>query len=209
MDDKFSKPVLVLNKNWVAIDTTPLHRAFNLILSTYSNGVPKASIIDENCVPYTWSEWSKIKPNVNEDGISTVSCVFKIPQVIKLNKYEKMPIQKVVFSRINLYKRDSYTCQYCGIRPRSEELTIDHVIPRCYGGKTTWENCVISCAKCNKIKGGRCPEEVRHHEFPQGMTLNKKPIRPKYKEIKFKAFYPSWNLWLNDAYWNVELENDN
>lgn len=209
MDDKFSKPVLVLNKNWTAIDTTPLHRAFNLILSTDSYGTAKADIIDENCIPYTWSEWSKLKPNKNEDGISTVSFVFRIPQVIKLNKYEKMPEQKIVFSRINLYKRDNYTCQYCLTKMKSENLTIDHINPRCRGGKTTWENCVLSCAECNRIKGGRTPNEVKHYKFPNGMKLAKVPVRPKFKEIKFKAFYPSWNMWLDDAYWNVELENDN
>ncbi len=209
MDEKLTKPVLVLNKNWMAIDTTPLYKAFNLILSIDSKGNPKANIIDIDCIPYTWQEWTKLRPKDDEEGIRTVSSNFRIPEIIKLNKYEKMPRQRVVFSRINLYKRDGYTCQYCGLKPKTEDLTIDHVNPRCRGGQTTWENCVICCSKCNKIKGGRTPEEVRHYLFPTGMVLLKEPVRPKFKEIKFKAFYPSWNQWLDDAYWNVELENDN
>lgn len=209
MDEKLSKPVLVLNKNWTAIDTTPLYRAFNLILSTDSKGSPKANIIDVNCIPYTWHEWTQIRPDNDEEGIKTVSFVFKIPEVIKLNKYEKMPKQQIIFSRLNLYRRDNYTCQYCSTKPKTEDLTIDHVMPRCKGGRTTWENCVISCERCNRIKGGRLPQEVRHHDFPNGMKLLKAPVRPKFKEIKFKVFYPSWNQWLDDAYWNVELENDN
>jgi hypothetical protein len=97
MDEKLSKPVLVLNKNWTAIDTTPLYRAFNLILSTDSKGSPKANIIDVNCIPYTWHEWTQIRPDNDEEGIKTVSFVFKIPEVIKLNKYEKMPKQQIIF----------------------------------------------------------------------------------------------------------------
>ena len=209
MSDKLHKPVLVLNKNWIAIDTTPLHRAFSLILSSDSKGKPKASIIDIDCTPYTWQEWTKIKAESEDDEIRTVSLAFKIPQIIRLNKYEKMPKQVVIFSRLNLYKRDGYSCQYCGVRPKSEELTIDHINPRCRGGMTTWENCVVCCTRCNRIKGGRTPGEVRHHDFPGGMKLMKTPVRPKVSDIKFKIFYPSWNAWLNDAYWNVELENDN
>ena len=123
--------------------------------------------------------------------------------------YDKIPKQRVVFCRNNLYKRDNYQCQYCSIKPGTEELTIDHVLPRCKGGMTTWENCVICCAECNKIKGGRLPEEVRHKKFINGMKLLKEPRRPKYKEIKMHTIYPSWNQWLNETYWNIELENDN
>lgn len=208
MDQKLTKPVLVLNKHWIAVGTTPLYKAFNLIF----NGVDtkhKAEIIDIDCAPYTWEQWSLLKPEQDEETINTINFSLKIPQVIRLCSYDKIPKQRVVFCRNNLYKRDNYQCQYCTIKPGTEELTIDHVLPRCKGGMTTWENCVICCAECNKIKGGRLPEEVRHKKFVNGMKLLKEPRRPKYKEIKMNTIYPSWNQWLNETYWNIELENDN
>ncbi len=208
MDQKLTKPVLVLNKHWIAVGTTPLYKAFNLIFNS-AETKHKAEIIDIDCAPYTWEQWSLLKPEQDEETINTINFSLKIPQVIRLCSYDKIPKQRVVFCRNNLYKRDNYQCQYCSIKPGTEELTIDHVLPRCKGGMTTWENCVICCAECNKIKGGRLPEEVRHKKFINGMKLLKEPRRPKYKEIKMHTIYPSWNQWLNETYWNIELENDN
>lgn len=208
MDQKLTKPVLVLNKSWVAVGTTPLYKAFNLIFNN-DNNKNKAEIIDIDCSPYTWDQWSTLKPQENEETINTVNYSFRIPQVIKLNSYDKIPRQRVVFCRSNLYKRDNFQCQYCAIKPGTEELTIDHVLPRCQGGMTTWENCVICCPECNKIKGGRLPHEVKHKKFPSGMKLLKEPVMPKYREIKMQTFYPSWKQWLDTTYWNIELENDN
>lgn len=208
MLDKLTKPVLVLNKNWTAIGTSPVYKAINLVLGDVKSR-NKAVIIDETCTPHTWEEWSLIKPDNEDDAIRTVSYAFKIPQVIRLTKYDKFPKQVVIFSRFNIFKRDDYRCQYCGIRPGSEELTIDHVKPKSKGGKTTWENCVLSCINCNSIKGSRLPSEVKHHKFPNGMSLMKTPIKPKLKDLKLNVYYESWKQWLDSAYWNIELENQN
>lgn len=206
---KLEKPVLVLNKNWTAIGTSPLYKALNLLFTSDREGKPKAVIVDESCVPHTWQEWSKIKIQDGQDVIYTVSQSFRIPEVIKLNKFDKLPRQSIVFSRLNIFRRDEYRCQYCGIRPGSEELTIDHIFPKCKGGKTTWTNCVLSCVDCNSIKGDKACDEVFHPKFPKGMKLRKQPIHPKLKDMKMPLIYQSWKLWLNDAYWNIELENQN
>ena len=80
---KLTKPVLILNKNWTAIGTAPVYKVLNLLLS----GPPKAEVIDETCVPYTWEEWSKIRPPIDsEEAIHTVNYIFRIPEIIKLNK---------------------------------------------------------------------------------------------------------------------------
>lgn len=209
MLEKLTKPVLVLNKSWTAIGTSPVYKALNLLFANDTHGKNRAVIIDENCTPYSWQEWSQIKPENEDDAIRTVSYSFKIPQIIRLTKYDKFPKQVVIFSRINIFKRDDYRCQYCGIKPGSEELTIDHIMPKSKGGKTTWENCVLSCTSCNSIKGNRKPHEVCHPRFPNGMTLKKSPIKPKLKDIKMNIFYDSWKQWLDSAYWNIELENQN
>lgn len=209
MLSKLERPVLILNKNWTPIGTAPLHRTINLLLTRTKDNVYKALVIDESCTPHTWDEWSKINPVNADDAIFTVQRSFKIPEVIKLNRYDKLPKETVIFSRHNIFRRDENKCQYCGEKPGSEELTIDHVIPKFLGGKTTWENCVLACVSCNSIKANSLPENVRHKKFPYGMKLIKKPFRPKLKDFKVPIIYKSWRQWLSDAYWNVELENEN
>ena len=71
-----------------------------------------------------------------------------------------MPAAAVTFSRRNIFKRDRYVCQYCGSQPGSEELTIDHVVPRSQGGVSSWTNCVLACMTCNKRKADRTPEQA-------------------------------------------------
>jgi 5-methylcytosine-specific restriction endonuclease McrA len=209
MLEKLTKPVLVLNKSWVAIGTSPVYKALGLLFSVDSNSRNKAVVIDEFCTPFTWEEWSQLKPEHEDDAIRTVNTSFRIPQIIRLVKYDKFPRQVVIFSRANIFKRDSYTCQYCQQKPGSEELTIDHIIPKSKGGLTTWENCVLSCVACNSLKGDRLPHEIKSTKYPQGMILLKKPIRPKFKDLFTNVYYESWKQWLDVSYWNVELENQN
>ena len=206
MTAKLTQPVLVLNKNWSVIGTSPVYKVINLLLS---GPQAKAHVIDDMCTPYTWDEWSQFKPENEHQALSTVNKQYKIPEVIKLAKYDRHPSKFVIFSRANIFKRDEYKCQYCGIKPGSEELTIDHVIPRCQGGQTTWQNCVLSCIECNSIKGGRLLKEIKNKKFPSGMNLLKTPIKPKVSDLKFHLYHKSWKQWLDNVYWNIELENQN
>ena len=206
---KLEKPVLVLNKNYMVVGTSPLYKALNLLFSTDKDGKAKAFVIDDECMPHTWEVWSKIKVKEGEDAIYTVSKSFKIPEVIKLNRFDRMPKELVVFSRWNIFRRDEHKCQYCGRKPGSEELTIDHVIPKSRGGKTTWVNCVLCCTNCNSIKGNKACLEVFCSKFPKGMKLLKIPVQPKMRDLKFAIIYQSWKSWLDERYWNIELENQN
>ena len=81
--------------------------------------------------------------------------------------------RSVRFTRFNIYARDRHRCQYCGCRLLRSELNLDHVVPRSRGGASTWDNVVCSCRRCNRIKGGRTPEEA-------GMHLRRRPFRPKW-----------------------------
>ena len=105
------------------------------------------------------------------------------------------------FSRRNVFKRDKLTCQYCGKQPGGEELTIDHVVPRAQGGRSSWTNCVLACVDCNSRKAARTPSEAR-------MKLHKQPVRPNWKPIYAQRMnrIQSWNNIISEAYWNVELE---
>jgi 5-methylcytosine-specific restriction endonuclease McrA len=96
---------------------------------------------------------------------------FKTPSVVRLTKGHPMQKQSVRFSRMNVFTRDGFRCQYCGVKKDMRELNYDHVVPRVRGGKTVWENIVTSCYVCNDRKGSRTPDQA-------GMKLLRKPFKP-------------------------------
>lgn len=132
--------------------------------------------------------------------IRSVSFTIKLPSVVKLIKYIKYRKKGVKFSRQNIYARDNYTCQYCGRRFDSHELTLDHVVPKWKGGQTRWENIVTCCIECNRKKGGRLPKEA-------GLKLIRKPHKPDHVyalKITFRL-NSAPESWRDYLYWNVEL----
>jgi 5-methylcytosine-specific restriction endonuclease McrA len=150
---------------------------------------------------YTWVDWSKLKLRDDEPFVQAVRFRLRVPEVVVLNDYERMPTAAVTFSRRNVFKRDHNTCQYCGAQPGSEELTIDHVVPRAQGGVSSWTNCVLACMACNKHKADRTPEQAK-------MRLRKPPVRPAWKPLyaAHSVTIASWSKFISEAYWNVELQ---
>jgi len=108
-----------------------------------------------------------------DEVIVAPSLTMRTPAVVRLVKGSVSRKIKVRFSRMNVFTRDGFRCQYCGKQREMEELNYDHVLPRVRGGKTTWENIVTSCYDCNDRKGSRTPEEA-------GMKLRKKPQKPTF-----------------------------
>jgi 5-methylcytosine-specific restriction endonuclease McrA len=128
-------PVLVLNANFEPINVCDMRRAVGLLQSE------KASLV------------------VNGRGeIKTVGAAFPRPSVIRLQKMISRPRPVLRLTRREVFRRDNYTCQYCG--KHTTDLTIDHVIPRHMGGRHIWTNVVAACSGCNHRKGGRRPEEI-------------------------------------------------
>ncbi len=123
----------------------------------------------------------------------------RIPSVVVLRDYVK-PQKRVAFTRFNLFLRDEFRCQYCG---SPGDLTFDHVVPRSRGGRTSWENVVAACARCNLSKGSRSLKA-------SGMSLRKPPRRPGAEELKNTGrLFPPNHLhetWLDFLYWDAELE---
>lgn len=197
------RKVLVLNKSWTAIGVITLERALAKVAGTYKDGTPKARIID--CVndfrSFSWEDWTELRPTEGEVGMRSVNTVFRIPEVIQYTRYDKLPHQKVHYNRRTIYRRDNNTCQYCGKKKSGNELSLDHVTPRCQGGLTTWENIVVACTDCNARKAGRTPSEA-------GMKLLKKPKKPKYNFFTGDTRIKSWEQFLGEAYWLTELEHD-
>jgi 5-methylcytosine-specific restriction endonuclease McrA len=125
----------------------------------------------------------------------------RIPAVVRLNTYVSKPVKSLKFSRVNVYARDGYRCQYCGDKCKSDELTYDHVIPRSQGGTTVWDNIVSCCYDCNSKKGGRTPKQAK-------MKLLSTPVRPRsVPKVEFEFTGKSIpEQWRDYVYWNEELE---
>ncbi len=139
-------PVLVLNQNYEPLNICRAKRAIVLVYEG--------------------------KAEMLEDGagfVKSASSRLPIPSVIRLFYLIKRPRPKRKLTRIEIFSRDRFTCQYCG--KETHQLTIDHVIPRFAGGPHTWQNVVSACPACNRRKAGRTPEEAH-------MKLLKTPVRP-------------------------------
>lgn len=191
-----TSPTLVLNRNWQPVGVMPVSRALVKVWNE------SAFIVDpDDYQLYTWEDWALLDPEHDDRCIVTNQFRLRVPEVVTLAKYDRIPKRTVAFSRRNLFKRDEYKCQYCGKQPGSEELTIDHILPRSRGGVSSWENCVLACIDCNKRKADRTPKEAH-------MPLLSKPVRPRWQPAysSFGKGFTSWAKFLSEAYWNVELE---
>ena len=143
--DRLHRPVLVLNSSYEPINVCAARRALVLVLK----GVASA---EETATGH----------------IHTPRQAIRVPSVIRLLEYRRIPHQTRALSRKNILMRDRYTCQYCLKTFSSSELTLDHVVPRSRAGETTWENLVACCHPCNNRKGSRTPDEA-------GMKLARAP----------------------------------
>ncbi len=139
---------LVLNLDYSPIAVCSVQRAFLLIY------LRKADMVKAN----------------DSYSFHTVSDTFSMPSVIKLSRYVNVPYKGMVLTRENVFKRDGFKCQYCGT---TKELTLDHLIPKAKGGKSSWNNLVTACKRCNSRKGNYSPEEA-------GLLLTFRPYRPSY-----------------------------
>ncbi|MBI2082960.1 MAG: HNH endonuclease [Deltaproteobacteria bacterium] len=197
-----SSNVLVLNRSFVPINITSVRRAFVL----FYQGLAKA-VDHELFETFDFKSWTELSVNSHHETIGLVNHIIRIPRVILLTAYDRMPRRHVRFSRNNIYLRDGNRCQFCGEDFSRNELNLDHVIPRSRGGKTTWENVVTSCIECNRKKGGRLPSEA-------GLALIRHPIRPRWTPFvdfsgrahSYKEWKPFFKNLVDFSYWNLELE---
>lgn len=192
-------PVLVLNKSWQPIHVATAPRAIRLLWNEAAVAVDPATY-----QTYTWSDWSKLRPQDEDATIKSVRDLIKVPEVIVLNGYNNFKRVGIAFNRRNIFKRDNYTCQYCGKTVKSTaDLTIDHVVARARGGITSWTNCVLSCYRCNKQKGSKTLAQA-------GLKLIKEPTKPEWSPLYFnhRIRLSSWKKFISDAYWTVPLSED-
>tara|TARA_R100000656_G_scaffold104176_1_gene76228 strand:- start:263084 stop:263611 length:528 start_codon:yes stop_codon:yes gene_type:complete len=168
-------------------------------------------VLDQSYSPHRVVSWQRavtmlfqgkveILEEYDED-IRSISITIKMPAVVRLLR-KVARRRSVKFSRINVATRDKYRCQYCGTKHTLKRLTYDHVIPRAQGGKTTWENIVMACQKCNSTKGNQTPAQAN-------MRLLSKPVKPNSLPVVRFHIDPQSTLpeqWANWCYWHGTLD---
>lgn len=166
-----STPVLVLNLNYVPVNVCTARRAIVLV------GKGKAELLE------------------NHSGeVHTVTAVFDVPSIIRLAYLVRRPYAPRKLSNKEIFLRDQYTCQYC--QKKTQELTLDHVIPRRQHGPNTWENVVAACPRCNLHKAGRTPAEAN-------MKLMREPKAPQPNPYRMLQNYTMQEQWLPYVPWTI------
>jgi len=164
----FSEPVLVLNGNFEPLNVCDTWRALKLVV------LGKANVVENG-----------------RGEVHTARAVYPRPSVIRLNYVIRRPRPRVRLSKREVFRRDRYSCAYCGAHV--SQPTVDHVVPRHRGGAHSWENLVTACPRCNRIKGGRTPEEAN-------LVLRWRPYEPPstldYLFGSYLASNESWRRFL-------------
>jgi 5-methylcytosine-specific restriction endonuclease McrA len=180
-------PVLVLNRHFQPVRITTARQAFLLLY------IGRARALDRRFEPHAWDAWSLSPLETGDEAVGTPRGKIRVPRVLLLSGYSRTPHAPLRLSRRNLFLRDAFTCQYCGIRPGVRDLNLDHVVPRSRGGRSSWENLVTSCRECNLTKGYSTPEEA-------GMQLRAAPRRPSWSMALMmtapSSRYPEWEPFL-------------
>jgi 5-methylcytosine-specific restriction endonuclease McrA len=158
--------------------------------------------------PLSLVSWQNAVSAIVSDKVSVVaeydvvarspSTEIRLPSVVALRQYHPAP-RRVAFTRFNVFLRDRFKCQYCAGKFPATELTFDHVIPRCRGGRASWENVVAACSLCNRLKDKFSimkPITPPREPTPHELLAAKRTFPPNY-------LHESWN---DHLYWDVELE---
>ncbi|MDB6108471.1 MAG: endonuclease [Pedosphaera sp.] len=161
--------VLVLNRNWQAINVRTPQDAF---CQMATNATTALDIDGEDIRPVTWDEWITLPIRPQDSAVQTMRGPIRVPTVIVALNYAKVPKKRPKLCSRSIRERDGNRCQYTGRELRPDEGSLDHVLPRSRGGKDTWENLVWSGKDVNARKGNRLPHEA-------GLKLLSVPRAPK------------------------------
>lgn len=171
MTTLIDKPiVLVLNRNWQAINVRTPAEAFCQMATDVATALDIRE--DESMIPTQWEDWKHLPVRERDFSVGTAHGPVRVPTVVVLSRFAKVPMKRPKFNARNLWERDGGRCQYTGRILRPGEGNIDHVVPRSRGGETSWENCVIAAREVNSRKANRTPEEA-------GLQLLNPPSAPR------------------------------
>jgi 5-methylcytosine-specific restriction endonuclease McrA len=183
--------VLVLNRNWQAINVRTPQEAFCMMATNVATGLEIEG--EDHIRPVTWEEWITLPVREQDEAVHTVRGAIRVPTVIVAVNYAKVPKKRPKLSARSIRERDSNRCQYTGRLLRPEEGSLDHAVPRSRGGKDIWENLVWSAKEVNQRKADRLPLEA-------GLKLLSVPRAPKERPvsalIRNTAEVEDWKLFL-------------
>ena len=162
--------VLVLNRNWQAINVRTPQEAFCMMATNVATGLEIEG--EDHIRPITWEEWITLPVRDQDEAVHTVRGQIRVPTVIVAVNYAKVPKKRPKLCARMVRERDGNRCQYTGVLLRPEEGSLDHVVPRSRGGPDSWENLVWAAKNVNQRKGNRLPHEA-------GLKLLSVPRAPK------------------------------
>ena len=167
--------VLVLNQNYEPLDVCTWKRAMVMVVGG------KAEIVENG-----------------RGVIHSPSMTFPLPSVVRIRHMIRRPRPRVKLNRREVFRRDNFTCQYCG--KQTTNLTVDHLVPRHRGGAYSWENLVSACPECNRRKGGKALREagmsLMHQPAEPKATLHSLFSSPRYREYtEWRQFLIGWGDW--------------
>lgn len=191
--------VLVLNRFYMAVRVVTVKRAMTLLYRDCSEVI---TLENDQYTSYDFASWQEVsqlaslEKQPGEDYLQAVGFELLAPRIIRLTRFDRLPVQTVRFNRKNVFARDGHVCQYCGQEKPTSQLSLDHVVPRSHGGQTTWENIVCCCLRCNSRKGGRTPQQARMH-------LLTTPTKPRFNPLLTQPIvdprYECWKTFLPAA----------
>lgn len=168
-------PVLVLNRFWQPVHTCSVRRSVHLLCVGNAHVVQVEG--EERFNSHDLSSWIRYSNDTEAaEMIHGARIAICVPKVIVLSVYDRLPRLEVKFTRRNVFLRDKFTCQYCEKILPEAQLNLDHVTPRDKGGRTTWDNIVTSCFRCNTRKGNKLPQDAN-------MYPHSKPFAPRWRPL--------------------------
>jgi len=209
MTPSLTNKVLVLNSAWTLIDVTTVWHALVKVCGE------RAKIVDRDYSLYgidewivTWDDAARcVREAESRNFVGIVGGKIATPEVIKQDHYRGYHQCRLKLSRRAIFERDEYTCQYCGRRYRTSELSLDHIVPRSRGGRDSWTNLVLACTGCNARKHAHTPREA-------GMKLIRQPREPRsakpswYSRLRSCTHRPQfWRKFLDNMYWEIPLSD--
>mgnify|MGYP006099071239 CR=1 FL=1 len=205
LGNSLNERVLVLNRGYAAIRIISVRQAFILLFRQVAEVISAVNGRYETFDIGSWlevAELQRLYEAQDHDWVRCASGDIAAPRIIRIHSSNRQPDYHVKLNRRNLFSRDGNRCQFCGNRFPTADLSIDHVLPQSRGGAHTWENLVCACIACNSRKGNRLPREA-------GMSLVRRPVQPRTSPDRAirvrRRQYEAWKVFLNEAYWTVEL----
>ena len=175
MSSVLDYPVLVLNRYWQPVHTCAVRRSLHLLCTGHARIVQVEG--EDLFATHDLSSWIRYSAcRGGGEMIRGSSITLLVPKIVVLSAYDRLPRLEVKFSRRNVLLRDQFTCQYCARVLPETQLNLDHVTPRDKGGRTTWENIVTSCFRCNTRKANKLPHEANMHP-------RSKPFAPRWRPL--------------------------